>query len=66
MLENGWTLELFSESNQQAIMSKFGVIALDDSTKLPVELEPKHGPPVVPKPKPNIPQPPMHKKSLTP
>lgn len=62
MLENGFEIDLFSDTNQEAIMSKFGMVELDDKTKLPVGLESKRGKPQISKPKPDISQPPMHRK----
>ena len=62
LLENQWDVELYSDANQQAIMSKFGAHELDQDTELPVGLEPKKGSPIVEKPKPDVVRPPMHKR----
>ena len=60
MLENGWEIDIYSDDQQEAIMSIFGEVELDEETNLPIDLQPKRGRPVVPKPKPNVPRPPMH------
>ena len=62
LLENQWDVELYSDANQEAIMSKFGAHELDSDTQLPVGLEPKKGHPIIDKPRPDVPRPPMHNK----
>lgn len=59
MIEAGWELDIYSDQNQEAIMSIFGEVELDEETNLPVDLKPKRGRPALSKPKPQVEKPPM-------